>query len=117
MMSFLPMHWMGTMREHYVILFGAAGSIGLMAGFVGSWIGGWIGARRAVRASQLTAPAAADVSRVQLAELAQMVEAIAIEVERVSEGQRFTTRILTDRVAIPSPAELRSRAPGHATPH
>lgn len=117
MMSFLPMHWMGTMREHYVILFGAAGTIGLMAGIVGSWIGGWLGARRAVRSAQLNAFAPSDTSRLQIAQLAQMVEAIAIEVERVSEGQRFTTRLLTDRLAVPSPAELRSRAPDLTTPH
>jgi hypothetical protein len=116
-MSFLPMQWMGTLREHYVILFSAAGTIGLMAGFIGSWIGGWIGARRAVRSAQLTAPMMGDGSRRELAQLAQMVEAIAIEVERVSEGQRFTTRLLADRLAIPAPGELRSRGADHVTPH
>lgn len=33
----------------------------------------------------------------QLQQIAQSVDAIAIEVERISEGQRFTTRMLTDR--------------------
>ena len=117
MMSFLPMHWMGTMREHYVILFGTAGTIGLMAGFVGSWVGGWLGARRAVRSAQPQPSAPVDATRHQIAQLAQMVEAIAIEVERVSEGQRFTTRLLTDRTTIPSAGELRSRTPDLTTPH
>lgn len=29
------------------------------------------------------------------------VDAIAVEVERISEGQRFTTRLLSDRVTSP----------------
>lgn len=115
-MELLPMHLMGTMREHYVLLFGLAGSIGLMAGFVGSWIGGYVGARRAVRSAQLKAPVVSEASLVQLEQLGQMVEAIAIEVERVSEGQRFTTRLLADRIPLPSP-DIRPRGPDLTTPH
>jgi hypothetical protein len=33
----------------------------------------------------------------QMQHLMQSVDAIAIEVERISEGQRFTTRMLADR--------------------
>ncbi|HUQ98120.1 MAG TPA: hypothetical protein VM166_01620 [Gemmatimonadaceae bacterium] len=33
----------------------------------------------------------------QLTQLTQAVDAIALEVERISEGQRFTTRLLTER--------------------
>jgi hypothetical protein len=116
MMDFLPMHFLGTMREHYVLLFGAAGGIGLVAGFVGSWIGGYFGARRAVRAAPLEAPVASEASRVQIAQLSQMVEAIAIEVERVSEGQRFTTRLLADRIPL-TPSDVRPRASDMTTPH
>src|SRR5690348_7310826 len=116
-MDFLPTHFMGTMREHYVLLFSAAGAIGLMAGFVGSWIGGFLGARRAVRSAQLNAPPAGDASRLELAQLSQMVEAIAIEVERVSEGQRFTTRLLADRMPLAPSADVRQRGPDHRTPH
>ena len=116
MIDFLPMHFLGTMREHYVLLFGTAGGIGLLAGFVGSWIGGWLGARRAVRAAQLSTPVASDVSRVQIAQLSQMVEAIAIEVERVAEGQRFTTRLLADRMPH-APSDIRPRASDMTTPH
>ncbi len=115
-MDFLPLHFMGTMREHYVLLFGAAGGIGLMAGFIGSWIGGYIGARRAVRSAQLATPVSSDNSRVQLAQLAQMVEAVAIEVERIAEGQRFTTRLLADRTPLVPPLETRPR-PDLTTPH
>lgn len=45
----------------------------------------------------------------QLAQLNQAVDAIALEVERISEGQRFTTRLLSEqrdaaRQALPSGA-------------
>ena len=116
MFDFLPMHFLGTMREHYILLFGAAGSIGLVAGFIGSWIGGWLGARRAVRAAQLGTPVASDVTRAQIAQLSQMLEAIAIEVERVSEGQRFTTRLLADRMPL-APSDVRPRSVDMTTPH
>lgn len=33
----------------------------------------------------------------QLAQLTQAVDAIALEVERISEGQRFTTRLLSEQ--------------------
>ncbi len=117
MLTIVPVHWMGTTREYYTLLFGAAGTLGLMAGFVGSWIGGWLGARRAVRSAQLNTATPSDASRLQLAELQQVVEAIAIEVERVSEGQRFTARLLADRLAVPPAVEPRSRASDHITPH
>ena len=35
--------------------------------------------------------------------LQQSVEAIAVEVERISEGQRFTTRLLAERSRPPEP--------------
>ena len=38
-----------------------------------------------------------DEMRQQLQQLSASVEAIAIEVERISEGQRFTTKMLADR--------------------
>jgi hypothetical protein len=46
----------------------------------------------------------------QLAQLNQAVDAIALEVERISEGQRFTTRLLSEqrdaaRQTLPSGAD------------
>ena len=46
----------------------------------------------------------------QLTQLNQAVDAIALEVERISEGQRFTTRLLSEqrdaaRQTLPAPAE------------
>ena len=49
--------------------------------------------------------------------LEQAVEAIAIEVERISEGQRFTTKLLAERKDATPEGELR-HAPGQIiTPH
>ncbi len=39
----------------------------------------------------------------RLARIEQAVESIAIEVERVSEGQRFTTRLLSEKSGAPRP--------------
>ena len=39
----------------------------------------------------------------RLARIEQAVEAIAIEVERISEGQRFTTKLLAERAADEAP--------------
>ena len=108
-----PLHWNGTTREHYTLLFGAAGSIALVAGFIGSWIGAYVGARRAVRTAQLSAPTDAALSSMQLAQLAHALDAVALEVERISEGQRFATRMLSER-AVPPAARSDARS---VTPH
>jgi hypothetical protein len=38
----------------------------------------------------------------RLARVEQIVEATAVEIERISEGQRFTTRLLSDSKALES---------------
>ena len=48
----------------------------------------------AARAARLPNGGAADDAR--LARIEQAVEAMAVEVERISEGQRFTTRLLAE---------------------
>jgi len=53
----------------------------------------------------------APVSDVRLARLESAVDAIAIEVERISEGQRFTTRLLSEqtqapRMSLPAPGKF-----------
>ena len=45
---------------------------------------------------------ASSASAARLERIEQAVEAMAVEIERISEGQRFTTRLLTNR----APAEL-----------
>jgi hypothetical protein len=106
----VPHLLLGTTREHYIMLFSAAGAIGLVAGLVGSWIGGYLGARRAVNTAQLNRvdglPAA------QLVPVMQALDAIALEVERISEAQRFTTKVLSERQPVVLPrAESRSITP------
>jgi hypothetical protein len=44
------------------------------------------------------------------------VEAVAVEVERISEGQRFTTKLLAERPASQVIGD-RARAGGPITPH
>jgi hypothetical protein len=39
----------------------------------------------------------------RLERIEQAVDAVAIEVERISEGQRFTTKLLSDRAGEPVP--------------
>lgn len=72
-------------------------------------------ARRIERGTPIAAPIPTEV-RNQLQHISQSVEAIAIEVERISEGQRFTTKLLSDNnrelTSIParSPSEGSGRA-------
>ena len=50
----------------------------------------------------------------RLARLENSVDSTAIEVERISEAQRFTARVLTERSAAPS---LTDKPRGYTTPH
>jgi hypothetical protein len=61
-----------------------------------SWIS-WVSGN-AKRANGSLSPLADD----RLARLEQAVDAIALEVERISEGQRFTTKLLSEQ-ARPAP--------------
>ena len=38
----------------------------------------------------------------KLSEMQRSVDAVAVEIERVSEGQRFTARLLSERASMPS---------------
>ena len=59
-------------------------------------------ARRSDR--RAAAPPEADVeTRARLERIEQAVDAIAVEVERISEGQRFTTKVMSDLRALPQP--------------
>jgi len=46
----------------------------------------------------------------RLTDMQEALEAVAVEIERISEGQRFTTKLLADRGEIPLDAALGSRA-------
>jgi hypothetical protein len=58
----------------------------------------------------------------RLQRMEQAIESIAIEVERIGEAQRFTTKVLTERQPAPvagqiPPAQSVRRDPGTITPH
>jgi cell division protein FtsB len=112
----IPPVFFGTLREHYIVLFGIAGSFAALIGFVAAWAGAQFGARRAARqaAEEVLATTNVGLDR-NLAALTQAVDAIALEVERLSEGQRFTARLLSERPsARPVPAKEPARV---ITPH
>ncbi len=46
-------------------------------------------------------PAVAPANDDRLQRIEQAVDAIAIEVERISEGQRFTSKLLSERGSVP----------------
>lgn len=55
------------------------------------------------------APAREVIQRLEAIE--QAVESVAVEVERISEGQRFTTRVLSERTHEPAPDFVPAREP------
>ena len=48
----------------------------------------------------------------KLEQLQQSVDSIAIEVERISEGQRFTTKLLSEQARV-APRQLQRQASGN----
>ncbi|HEY4129855.1 MAG TPA: hypothetical protein VGM50_04530 [Gemmatimonadaceae bacterium] len=109
----------GTMRDHYLLLFGTAGSFALLTGLVGAWLGARFGTRSALRrhASQ---PLDGVATQADLRVLSDEVQTVLIELERIAEGQRFVTKLMAernDRAALPSPAPRQLREPGTITPH
>jgi hypothetical protein len=58
-------------------------------------------ARRIDRGTRAPQQLPAEVKQ-QLQQLSSSIDAIAIEVERISEGQRFTTKLLSERQAQPA---------------
>jgi hypothetical protein len=113
-----PPIFVGTLREHYLLLFGSAGAIATVAGFVGAWIGARMAARQAARTvvEELNGRRAGRPELEELRLLSQSVEAVAIEVERIAEGQRFVAKVLAERAEPKLPAAAR-REVGQITPH
>jgi len=60
-------------------------------------------ARRLDRRDTPPAPALAKIEE-RLGRLEAGVDSIAVEVERISEGQRFTTKLLADRASEAAPS-------------
>jgi len=61
-------------------------------------------ARRIVRRASRPTPVPSDI-KVRLDRIEQSVDTIAIEVERISEGQRFVTRLMAERPAAGASAD------------
>lgn len=113
----LPQILFGTLREHYILLFGIAGSFSLVTGFIGAWVGARFGARAALRRNIDDARGLA--TQADVSTLAENLDALLLEVERVAEAQRFVAKVLverTDRVGIQAVPSVR-REPGQITPH
>jgi hypothetical protein len=116
-MQFFPEYFDGTLREHYLVLFGSAGAIAMVIGGFSAWLGARWGARRAARRAIEEARLHGASARVesQLEQLTESIDLIALEVERIAEAQRFAARLLAERPAT-TPAPVR-RDPGVITPH
>src|SRR5689334_12480991 len=94
----------GQFRDRDAMILLAAGGIALFVGFVSAWLGAHFGARRAVRRAfrdKIEIPSI--VTEVRYDELARAIDAIALEVERISEAQRFAAKLLVEQRAA-SPA-------------
>ena len=110
--------FLGTTRAHYLLLFSVAGCFALVTGFIGAWIGARFAARGAARAVLVEA----DIHRVsgsdaaEMRQLNQSIDAIAIEVERIAEAQRFMARALVERPDQRISSIVR-RDSGSTTPH
>ena len=115
---YFPTVIFGTLRDHYILLFGAAGSVALVAGFVGAWIGSHLASRRSAR--HVARELGNELSGApHLQQMMQAIDVLSVEVERLSEGHRFVARLLSERAerdrlaALP----LRERKSEHITPH
>lgn len=105
----------GPLRDRDVMILLAAGGIALFVGFVSAWLGAHFGARRAVkRAFRDRIEIPSIVTEVRYDELARSIDAIALEVERISEAQRFAAKLLVERTA-PTLATPAVNAPTVAT--
>ena len=113
-----PAVFFGTLRDHYIFLFGAAGSVALFAGFVGAWIGSHIAGRRSAR--EVVKELSNEISTApQYQQIMQAMDVLAVEVERLSEGHRFIAKLLAERAERDRIAALpvRDRKLEQITPH
>ncbi len=74
-------------QEAAVLIVGAVGASSLAV----TWMKFHYGSRKGLKSGDLAA------IEERLARIEQAVDAIAVEAERISEGQRFTTKLLSER--------------------
>jgi hypothetical protein len=76
-----------------IALIGVLSGVGVLAGaFAGAYFFGKSRAQRETLRAGRDPELVARIARVE-----QIVESTAIEIERISEGQRFTTRLLSEK--------------------
>jgi hypothetical protein len=76
----------------------------------------WLRARERALRLMLTSRVGHEAPATEIEHLVHAVDAIAVEVERISEAQRFTAQVLAERTEAESP--LVKRFPGRTiTPH
>jgi hypothetical protein len=115
----LPPLLFGTLREHYILLFGMASGFALTFGFIGAWVGARLGSRATSRGTIPTDSPELEAIR-HLPEIAAAVDTLAIEVERLGEAQRFIAKTLIEsapRRPIGQPPAHPRRDIGQITPH
>ena len=113
-----PAVFFGTLRDHYILLFGAAGSVALVAGFVGAWVGSHIAGRRSAR--HVVKDLSNEISGApQFQQIMQAMDVLSVEVERLSEGHRYIAKLLAERAERERVAALppRDRKSEQITPH
>ncbi len=117
MNDFFP-HGFGVIGpQEFLAIVAAIVTLALMAGLFGAWIGAYFGGRSgAKRALAAMERDPLTISSAQIDDLRNSLDAIAVEVERISEGQRFTTRLVSERVGQPGTA-AQQRHDQPVTPH
>jgi hypothetical protein len=59
----------------------------------------WVRARERSLRARFERPSSSELDASRLEQVSSAVDAIAVEVERIGEGQRFVTKLLSERVA------------------
>ena len=105
-------------RDQLLLFLVAAGGLALTTGLFGAWVGAYFGGRRGARReiARMQQQPSSGLVESQLNDLRHAVETMAVEMERISEGQRFTARMLVERVT-PQAAVGHRRDPAHNSPH
>jgi len=114
-MDILPRLINGTLREHYILLFGSATTVSIVAGAVGAWFGARAATRAAIREAEAKGREALNANHFR--ELATNVESIGLEVERIAEAQRFVAKVLVDRRDVITPPPASRHEASETTPH
>jgi hypothetical protein len=88
----------------------------LLASTIG-FAAAWIRARERRLRERVEAPRPQDTALANTDRLELAVDAIALEIERISEGQRFVTRLLAERDDQSRQPAARIEPPRAITPH